>query len=345
MLESSQKYKLGLFVIAGAILMVVSVIVLAGRQFGRQEYPAFTFLEESVQGLEVGAPVKYRGVPVGQVKNILLDAPRGAVRIDMELYEGGIAFDSDRTIVDYLEEKIKTGVRCRLELTGITGLKYVEIDRFPEVTGPGAAVKPPADAKGLYIPANRSLLVDVTTSFTQTLAELRQVNFAEIGGSVNELLTNLNTHIGDEKFADMMEALRKTSESASKGMEDIRALVTKLDRQTDEMALGELSQQARQTLREYESLPADLRKSVQRMTQVVEDLQLRQTISRVQKTLDELNSALARMNGLPGDVEDTVEELNRTLVPLRTMLETLEEDPGALLRGKQQPPVTMGKEQ
>ena len=80
------------------------------------------------------------------------------------------------------------------------------------------------------------------------------------------------------------------------------------------------------------------------MGDIVDDLQLAETMSRVHKTLDELNSTLSAMSGLPADVEDTIEELNRTLVPFRNMIETLDEDPGALLRGKQRPPVEMGRE-
>src|SRR6056297_2778346 len=101
MSKSSKNIKLGLFVIFTTSLLAIAVILLAGRRWRVKEYPAFTRLDESAQGLEVGSPVKFRGVPIGSVRRITIQDEDLDVRVDMELYEGSIQIEG-KTIRQFL---------------------------------------------------------------------------------------------------------------------------------------------------------------------------------------------------------------------------------------------------
>lgn len=62
---------LGAFVVVALALAVVLVTALGkGRFFGGGRTQAVVWFEKSVKGLSIGAPVTFRGVPVGQVEAI-----------------------------------------------------------------------------------------------------------------------------------------------------------------------------------------------------------------------------------------------------------------------------------
>ena len=64
---------IGAFVI-GAIAIAVASIVLfgSGRWFGGDRVALVCFFEDAVDGMQIGSKVKLKGVPIGEVKRILL---------------------------------------------------------------------------------------------------------------------------------------------------------------------------------------------------------------------------------------------------------------------------------
>ena len=60
----------GAFVLSGAALLVVAIMLFAGTHLFSRQHRAVTYFEGSVAGLEVGAPVTFRGVRIGSVTKI-----------------------------------------------------------------------------------------------------------------------------------------------------------------------------------------------------------------------------------------------------------------------------------
>src|SRR5579862_184674 len=63
-------FKLGAFVLVGLAVAVGAVVVLGAGTLMRKKVLAETYMDESVQGLDAGAPVKFRGVHVGRLEKI-----------------------------------------------------------------------------------------------------------------------------------------------------------------------------------------------------------------------------------------------------------------------------------
>ncbi|HEY4243215.1 MAG TPA: MlaD family protein [Kofleriaceae bacterium] len=120
-------FKLGLFALAAIASFVVAVLALGmhGRAAPSREY--HTLFDETVQGLDIGAPLKYRGVEIGHVARIEIAADRR--RVD-------VAFAVDARAADRLSLDAAPTLRAQLAGQGLTGVKFVDLDL-------GDAVVPP----------------------------------------------------------------------------------------------------------------------------------------------------------------------------------------------------------
>ncbi len=364
--RKSFKFKLGLFIITAFLLFIALVIVLAGPQWRAKEFPAYTTLSESVQGLEVGSAVKFRGVPIGSVRNILIQENM-QVRVNMELYEGSIRVEG-RNIVEFLEEQIQRGYRCRVDLTGITGLKYIEIDKYDDETAKiTQPTRKPKDPESLYIPSVRSLLAGVTTDLSFTLAKLAEVDFEKIGKDIGELVETANAYLKDERLGSLVENLSETGgqlaelsrtlnesdvgttmDQVKQTLTNIDTMIKSLQAEVEDADLAALTQQATTTLKNYDRLPAEATAAVQEAKAGIAELRtfaeeartilaetdLPSTARQTRRTLADLQAALT----------ETAHRLNQTLTAMTRVAEMLEREPGALLRGKQAPPVEMGRD-
>jgi ABC-type transporter Mla subunit MlaD len=116
----TRNFKIGLFVIAGATALIIAAIVLGLHLVAPATRNYHTYFDESVQGLTVGSQVKYRGVRIGSVGKIAIAPDRRHVDVVLALAE-----QASREL-DLARSAPR--LRAQLVVTGLTGLKYVEID-------------------------------------------------------------------------------------------------------------------------------------------------------------------------------------------------------------------------
>ena len=70
MSQKPNYFKIGLFVIAGTLVLAIAIIIFGGGKYFEETYILETYFEQSVQGLDVGAPIKFQGVQVGNISEI-----------------------------------------------------------------------------------------------------------------------------------------------------------------------------------------------------------------------------------------------------------------------------------
>jgi hypothetical protein len=130
-------FKLGLFVTLGICLAVAAVIVLGAGTLLREEILVESYFEESVQGLNVGSPVKFRGVQIGNVEEITFAgkeyvSQREYVLVRCAVFPDAFQRKGDRLV---LEEEVDKGLRVRLSIRNANDLlKQVEaaLEDVPE---------------------------------------------------------------------------------------------------------------------------------------------------------------------------------------------------------------------
>jgi len=211
MANKAQKFRLGVFLITGFSLIIITIAVIAGSSLSqKRDIYYINFLNESVGGLDVGSKVNYQGIGVGRVEEIVI-SPEDVTSIIVTIsIQGGTPIKSD--------------AKASISPVGITGLNAIEIKGG---TNESKLLEPTS-----YIEVEKSLFGTITNkavSITEQLDELIKSlnkladqsnidNIASIIGSLDEILTenrstlegtmrNLELISGDvAKFTNVLES-------------------------------------------------------------------------------------------------------------------------------------------
>lgn len=209
MYEQSTKFKIGLFLIASLLLIVSILIWLGASRYFEDSQTVAAYFTESVQGLESDSPVKYRGVPVGRVKQIRM-APDG------KLIEVVMGLNRSFQITDDLGVKIN--------LLGLTGLKYLELDTFkPDL------YREPIDltfqSRYRVIPTYASDIKEIGAALENVFQKLKALDIERISNHFLRVSSKLDKMLADPKVdsmgVDAAEAIREIKEAAKKINDDL----------------------------------------------------------------------------------------------------------------------------
>src|SRR5688500_3099313 len=115
---------IGLFVMGGIVLGVFGIATLATASWFEDESVVISYFEESVNGLDVGAPVKFQGVPVGRVTDLLIQ-----IDLNDKTFQVPVHYDVDLTRLtsatgtfvdledeEVLGQQIRDGLRAQLQM-------------------------------------------------------------------------------------------------------------------------------------------------------------------------------------------------------------------------------------
>lgn len=113
MATQKNAFLIGLFVILGSAIFIAALIWLGASNWFAKTMIYASYFDYTVQGLTMDAEVKFRGVRVGRVKEIGVAPDGNLIEVIMEL---DLALD------------VSDSMRAKVELAGITGMKYIELD-------------------------------------------------------------------------------------------------------------------------------------------------------------------------------------------------------------------------
>lgn len=202
---AANRWKLGLFVTLVAALAVGSLLALGITQLDREKLPAVTYFDETVQGLDVGSPLKWRGVTIGSVRQIGVAPDRRHVEVQLDVYSDLLArfgvdvaqmFDAADHAA--LREHMHPDMRVRLVSAGITGLKFLELDRLPREPLPELDFPLPEN----YVPSAPSVLAGLEMGVSRTVEML-----PELLDSIDALVTSMDGVVAEFRAAELAEKL------------------------------------------------------------------------------------------------------------------------------------------
>ena len=252
------------------------------------------YFDESVRGLDIGAPVEFYGIQMGEVINVKLvfDKEKKDFRIrvvvEMEVerfYEAGFVGDEAER-QKLFESLLERGFRAQLK-TGnlLTGKQIIALDFFPEAPPANITLE---DGVSVF-PTVPAPMEEISTKFMNILQKIDSLPIEQIGNDLRD------TVHGAKQIAEAPEIL-----------ESIRNLNA--------------------TLAETRQLVSDLRTTVTPQINTVLE-EARQSLANAEKMLDADAPLQVNMN-------TALEEISGAARSLRLLMDYLERHPESLLRGK-----------
>ncbi len=312
------RFKLGIFVLAGTALMIAFIFFLGLRSALEPKLKFHTIFDESVQGLEVGSPVKYKGVTIGSVSEIKILKANKKIRVNMDVNPQTIDFDpkqiDNKRYTDLITLEIENGLCCQLQMTGITGMKYIEVDYFKNRD----QLEQKTGFKSGFIPPGVSILKSTIDTVSEALSQIAKVDFEAIGKDLQGTMNNMS------KLTNIPE-LKEGIKAAKDTIVEINRAVEKFNTSTEKGRIANFADALDKTLAAVNSLSVEIKKQV-------EAADLRGISQEFQSTLKEIKGAGSETSQ---SVNIALKKLNMTLTEITELVDFLEEDPAALLRGKQ----------
>jgi paraquat-inducible protein B len=324
----------GTFVIVGMVLLVIALIVFGGGRFFEERREFVSYFEGSLMGLRVGSNVLFRGVRVGFVSGIRVEVDHDTedfrVPVTFQILPAGHrAGRSGRPAVGCrqggagLSMLIDRGLRTRLEMESfVTGQLVIELDFYPDTpvhlyASPGSPPEIPS------IPSNIQQVLERMRNFA---AEIQaKVDVDEMVRGVASAIAGIDALV---RSADLQGALAGLNRLSNiKELEAIPASV-----------LETLAAMER-TLNEVRTLVATTDQRMEPLfTQAEASLDsLGIALQNAGTLLDSLNTELGGDSEINHQLRRTLEESQAAARSLRQLVEFLERNPEALLRGRRAP--------
>ncbi len=305
----------GGFIIGGALLFLLAIAALVSGKFFTKSTTLVSFFPESVRGLQIGSPVTFRGVPLGQVTAIEAYMVRKDAGIDIEVtYQVNLdrVHDPAGTVRELKSQGpgeaakflVDKGLRAELQSTSlVTGQLYIDLDFHPG-SPPRVVDIPTSHPQIPTAPTKMQVLSERVERFASALSEL----------PYDEIARNLSDTLA--AFRDLARAPEVKSALAAAGTagRDLSRTLGNVDRLVGEVR-GKVSE-------------ADVK-------MVVRDLH--DTLEAAQRGLTQIQATLAGTSGAQREFSHTLSEIARAAAAVRVLAEYLERNPSSVLEGKPAP--------
>jgi ABC-type transporter Mla subunit MlaD len=307
-------FKLGLFTLVAIAAAFATALVLGARSLREDSFSYHTYFDESVQGLEVGAPVKYRGVGVGAVSKIGIAPDKRHVdvvytlRIPELARLGLVERESDT------EFPIPEDLRAQIGTQGITGVKLVDLDFFDSKTAPPPAL--PFEVAPRTIPAAPSLFKNLEASLTEAVKALPAVLDA-----ATTAIERVDALLAELQDREVPSRVARVLDDAKGAIADVRVVLRHVDQAKIPASLVHTLEALQRSLAKMDSVLArvdgdqGLVESSKRATDAVGDLGREATTSAE-------------------DLSRTLRDVSEAAQSLRDLSEALGRDPDMLLKGR-----------
>jgi len=320
MATPTNHFKLGLFVILSVSCLVGAGIVFGASRMKKDTVKYHTYFNESVQGLDVGSPVKFRGVTLGFVSAIEIAPDHRHVDVVEEL-----------DIVDIkrmgLAEKEKSGLvtttthflippdlRAQLGSQGITGVKFISIDFFDPKGNPPPDL--PFETPALYIPAAPSMMKNLEDTVSKAMESL-----PDLVASVVGIMSRVDRMIGQLEKDDVTGKAVATLTHAD-------GVLTGLNHTLGSIDQAGLPNKAASAL-------DDVRKAVAKMNAMLEKVDgPNGLLASVQHTSDSFGNLGKGATSTTRELDATLREVREAAEGIRVLADALERDPDMLLKGR-----------
>ena len=325
-MSKSQRLPLaiGAFIMGAIILVFIALLFFSGGRLFAEKAPVVMFFNSSVQGLQVGAPVKLKGVVIGEISDIRIDFPNdssqgvtAAVHADLLLKR--INLKGTQVGEEFFSHAIDNGLRAQLNYQSLlTGQLYVELDFYPD-TSP-------------HLHGEKDQLLElptIATDFESLSKDFQSMNLKSLVNNVD----NLAQHLGEIAASGQIQQALDSFDTAAKAVKK-----TAINLNITQANLGE---NGKDILAKLDNLLEQLSQDEPKLIESLHHslIELRSTLTSINQVATQAGDTLGQDSPLLIKLDNTLEEIRRSARALRSLSETLDEQPEAILRGKKTLPL------
>ncbi|HAJ27055.1 MAG TPA: hypothetical protein DCG53_07400 [Syntrophus sp. (in: bacteria)] len=324
---------IGVFVVGAVVLLTAAVVIFSSGQFFKKQNFYALYFDESVRGLNAGAPVYFKGVKVGAVTDVRLyykpeiEALHSAVVIELDPsrvinLSTGRKETAEAGDIKYLVEK--KGLKGQLDIQSlVTGLLVITLDFYPDK---------PMDRHNFM--KQYEEIPTIPTQYEQLTKALQDLPLKDMVQKLDKIISGIEGGVNSKDTQEGVKSLAKAAKEAEglikKMNEQLGPTITDL-RAASEAARGTF-RQAEKTLAMNEGVPGQVAAKA------------KDTLDQAKGTLKKMDDSLAALNRFTQEntevsfqLGDTLREFSNIARSLRALTDYLERHPEAILRGKKGP--------
>jgi paraquat-inducible protein B len=334
MAKQWNKTVIGVFVLSGIALLILSVILLGGGRFFGEKHRFVLFFEGSIRGLAAGAPVVLQGVQVGSVERIFLqeDPNTQALRIPVIISLVPDQIDTGGVKLGDLEEAVQNliakGLKGQLTIQSlVTGQLIIELDFFPDL--PTRLVG--SDLPHMEIPT-------IPSSLEQIARTIEKIPVQQLFEKLVAAVDGIERTINAPEIKEALKAIQLTAQGTERLVTRADGVVAgadrmleKLDRQVGALgaSLKTASDNAGRLLDNIDAQVGPLGLEARKTLDAT-----RQLLANAQSTVDGVDGFVGQRSELRQRLNRSLEEISAAARALRALSDLLERHPEVLLRGK-----------
>ncbi|TDP61598.1 MlaD family protein [Roseateles toxinivorans] len=330
---------LGLFVVGALALLFVTVFLLAGGQLLVRKQQVVMHFGGSIYGLQVGAPVVFRGVRLGSVKSIGLAYDKSTstviipvtAELDRDMLRnvsGGNKSDDPALALPGMVER---GLRAQLAMQSLlTGQLYVDLDFRPD--------KPARRVNGNDPDAE---IPTIFTGLQELQNQVNELDFKRLVSDISAIASSGRELLGS---AELNQAVKDMAAITAR----LRSLTEKLDRRAEPLlgSAQNATDTARQALLEVGQAASSVGSSARRIADTAQGVSgtlgpdaplvqsLRRAADELALTAAALRDTTANEAPLNQQLQRSLQDVAKAARALRELAETLDQQPEAVIKGR-----------
>jgi paraquat-inducible protein B len=313
---------IGLFIVTGAALGVTGLLLFSSSKMFSKTRDVIAYFDGSLNGLNEGAPVKFRGVTIGSVKRVMVHFNQATndftMPVIIELEEKLVRerMPSFNYILneEAMSARIKLGMRATLQTESlVTGVLYVGLDINPKASPP---VFHQLEKRYPEVPTE-------PTATQQLFNNLASLDLKSLQTNVNGLITRLDTKVGELKMSDVNASVTN--------------LLSSLNRLVSDPDLTNALAALRPTLDQYRELGTKVTSKIDPLADNVTNTlaEVNRTLVQIRGAGENLKSMLAPESPVRSGLDQALEQLAGAAQSVSSLVDFLKQHPNALITGRE----------
>jgi ABC-type transporter Mla subunit MlaD len=209
-------FRLGLFIVIALGTGILVLLLLGIGNLFRPSVIMETYFDGSVQGLDVGAPVKLRGVTIGEVSRIGFTHGRYQqdlpvteryqyVMVEAVIRADRIGASGRLPTPEVVQTMVDRGLRVRMTPQGVTGINFLELDFMD----PAMQIPVTIDwvPENIYVPSAPGTVTQFIEYADRIGRRLDQLDVEGVVDNLNRVLGSLESAIGALEVSRINEEL------------------------------------------------------------------------------------------------------------------------------------------